>query len=94
MKRKPDNASTPLQAEAPAESNLVLRRRPVASLDEDQLSDAAGGHPHTCDPTCPPTCCGDTCQATCDQTCGATCHYTCDLEVYTCVITACGDPIP
>lgn len=57
---------------APTEPRLVLKRRPVASLSEKQLSDAAGGHPHTCHATCPPTCCGDTCQATC-RTCYDTC---------------------
>lgn len=61
---------------APTESRLVLKRRPVASLSEKQLSDAAGGHADTCHPTCPPTCCGDTCEATCRATC-RTCYDTC-----------------
>lgn len=95
MKRKKGDAtSTP---EAPAESILVLRKRTVASLSDDQLSDAAGGHPHTCEPTCPRTCCGPTCADTCGYTCrGYTCGATCD-EGNTCVFTCrdedCG-PVP
>ena len=75
MKRKKASVSVP---GAPAAATLVLRRRSVASLSEDQLSDAAGGHPHTCEPTCPHTCCGDTCERTCANTCrGPTCRMTC-----------------
>lgn len=71
---------------APTESRLVLKRRPVASLSEKQLSDVAGGHPHTCEPTCPHTCCGDTCDRTCRETCqGATCVITCGDD--TCDLT-------
>lgn len=81
MKRKKDHATS--APEAPPERTLVLRKRSVASLSEDQLSDAAGGHPnHTCEPTCPRTCCGDTCEATCRtcyDTCGNdTCWKSCD----------------
>lgn len=80
-------------AVAPTESRLVLKRRPVASLSEKQLSDVAGGHPHTCDPTCPPTCCGDTCEATCRVTC-RTCYDTCgnDTCAYSCHEDDC--PVP
>lgn len=97
MKRKKEDTGTP--PGAPAEPKLVLRRRSVASLSDDQLSDAAGGHPHTCHPTCPPTCCGDTCRGTCDPTCqDATCNHTCDNQAdtcgWSCVIHECTDPIP
>ena len=54
---------------------LILTRRSVATLTEDQMEDAAGGH-------CPPTrerTCPDTCERTCDATCPATCDaYTCE----------------
>ena len=67
---------------------LRLRKRPVANLTEEQMEDAAGGHPHhTCEPTCPRTCCptcpatcrdhhscAPTCVPTCDQSCAGTCH--------------------
>lgn len=67
-------------AVVPTKSRLVLKRRPVASLSEEQLSDAVGGHPHpkTCEPTCPATC-----APTCPLTCGHSCRGTCD-EGYTC----------
>ncbi len=77
MKRKKGDATS--APGAPATPTLVLTKRSVASLSEDQLSDAAGGHPHhTCEPTCPHTCCGPTCGDTCGDTCGRTiCHHTC-----------------
>lgn len=53
-------AKTPLVPTAKvANSNpLRIRRRSVANLTENQMGDAAGGHPHhTCEPTCPATCC-------------------------------------
>jgi len=80
---------------APTESRLVLKRRPVASLSEKQLSDVAGGHPHTCEPTCPHTCCGDTCDRTCGDTCeGYTCEDTWGLPtcVDTCPVDECTVP--
>lgn len=76
MKRKKGDATS--APEAPAESILVLRKRTVASLSDDQLSGVAGGHPHTCEPTCPHTCCGPTCGDTCGDTCrGSDCYDTC-----------------
>lgn len=100
MKRKKGDASAPV---APAEQKLVLTKRSIASLSEDQLSDAAGGHPnHTCEPTCPHTCCGPTCGDTCADTCGHTCRgYTCGATcgddpntcVFTCRDEDCG-PVP
>lgn len=63
-------------------SRLELRRRPVASLTEEQMEGAVGGHPHTCEPTCPETCC-PTCGHTCHDTCVscATCDATCNPAV-------------
>ena len=92
MKRKKaDVGSAP---EAQAEPILVLRKRTVASLSEDQLSDAAGGHPHP--PTCGPTCDGDTCVATCEHTCRLTCQDTCPVtcDGGTCWHTCCGAECP
>ena len=67
----------------PTKPRLVLKRRPVASLSEKQLSEVAGGHPHpkTCEPTCPATC-APTCPVTCGLSCGGTCDegYTCSNE--------------
>lgn len=48
---------------------LVIRRRPLATLTDDQMEDAAGGH-------CPPTR-ERTCPATCPRTCRDTCERTC-----------------
>lgn len=93
MKRKKGDA-TPAPG-APVTPTLVLTKRSVASLSEDQLSDAAGGHPHhTCEPTCPPTCCGATCVATCAQTCPDTCGNTCghDSCYETCPMDECTVP--
>lgn len=52
---------------------LVIRRRPLATLTDDQMEDAAGGHcpptrERTCPATCPHTCRGDTCYDTCEPT--------------------------
>ncbi len=68
-------------------NSLRIRRRSVANLTENQMGDAAGGHPHhTCEPTCPATCC-PTCPDTCPRGCpvveppsaGDTCRgSTCD----------------
>ena len=56
---------------------LVIRRRPLATLTDDQMEDAAGGHcPPTREPTCPETC-RPTCAATCPATCDAYTCYTC-----------------
>lgn len=92
MKRKKSTKSEAGQSTVePTESRLVLKKRPVASLSEKQLSDVAGGHPHTCDPTCPPTCCGDTCNDTCARTCeGYTCEPTWGLD--TCPVDECTVP--
>ena len=79
MKRKKGAPTSTLGA--PVTPTLVLTKRSVASLSEDQLSDAAGGHPHpeTCERTCPATCQGDTCERTCDgPSCYDTCNFTCD----------------
>ncbi len=59
---------------------LVIRRRPLATLTDDQMEDAAGGHhcPPTRERTCPDTCLR-TCAATCPHTCrGDTCYDTCE----------------
>lgn len=89
MKRKKDDATS--APGAPVTPTLVLTKRSVASLSEDQLSDAAGGHPHhTCEPTCPHTCCGPTCPDTCGHTCDhGTCNDTCDE---TCPMDVCTVP--
>lgn len=68
----------------PTERRLVLKKRTIATLSDDQLADAAGGHDNTCRHTCPRT--GCTCHATCMgeascdayYTCGTTCRETCD----------------
>ena len=69
---------------------LRLRKRPVANLTEEQMEDAAGGHPHhTCEPTCPQTCC-PTCPATCDgPTCDGTCGTSCGGTCRTCFAHEC-----
>ena len=56
--------------EAKNSNPLRITRRSVANLTENQMADAAGGHPHpaTCEPTCPATCC-----PTCPNTCPADC---------------------
>lgn len=74
MKRKKDGTNS--IPETLAEPRLVLRRRSVASLSDDELSDVAGGHPHppTCAPSCPDTC-AKTCPVTCDETCGYYCGH-------------------
>ena len=73
MKKNTTPPATPpaTPEEATGSNGLRLRKRPVANLTEDQMEDAAGGHPHpaTCEPTCPQTCC-----PTCPNTCGHTCH--------------------
>ena len=72
MKKTPSPPATPpgTLEEARNENPLRIRRRSVANLTENQMEDAAGGHPHhTCDPTCPATCC-PTCPRTCGNTCG------------------------
>ena len=94
MKRKKDApTSTP---GAPVTPTLVLTKRSVASLSEDQLSDAAGGHPnHTCELTCPRTGCGDTCERTCGDTCrGPSCGVSCGRPscAGTCQLDACTAP--
>ena len=76
--KKPATETTPRpSAEEKTENKQVLRlkKRPLVSLTDDQMGDAAGGHPHppTCDATCPRTC-----PRTCGLTCGDTCHPTCD----------------
>lgn len=65
----------------PTKPRLVLKRRPVASLSEKQLSEVAGGHPHppTCEPTCP-----DTCAYSCGGTCPVTCVHTCQGDRHSC----------
>ena len=75
---------------SPTERRLVLKRRPVASLSEKQLSDVAGGHdPPTCEPTCPKTC-PDTCPRTCDQTCGRFCGHSNEIPCsYSCYEVEC-----
>ena len=68
---------------------LRLKKRPLVSLTDDQMGDAAGGH-NTCEPTCPPTCC-PTCPNTCrgcpEPTDGITCR-TCPSD---CMSEAGGD---
>lgn len=73
----------------PREPRLVLKRRPVASLSEKQLSEAAGGHAcpteapnKTCPGTCGSTCIGHTCVVTCDG------YHTC-AGWDTCVVEHC-----
>lgn len=93
-KTKTPPAAPPVTPEEATGSNwLRLKKRPVANLTEDQMGDAAGGHPHpaTCEPTCPPTCC-PTCPETCGRgcpepsdrySCSPTCPVedTCDLDI-------------
>ena len=81
MKKTPSPPATPpgTLEEARNENPLRIRRRSVANLTENQMEDAAGGHPHhTCDPTCPATCC-PTCPKTCGDTCG-TCPEPTDVD--------------
>lgn len=83
MKRKNHDPSGASGREKGIDSGLTLKKRPLVDLDEDQMADIAGGHPHTCEPTCPQTCC-PTCPNTCDgnntchASCGGTCGYTCN----------------
>jgi len=70
----------------PPEEKQVLRlkKRPLVSLTDDQMGEAAGGHPHnTCDDTCPRTCpCPDpTDTPTCPDSCG-TCLTDCYTDCY------------
>ena len=78
MKRSATETGSRLPSEEKTESKQVLRlkKRPLVSLTDDQMGDAAGGYPYTCDPTCPPTC-GDgaTCVPTCLPTCGNDCPH-------------------
>lgn len=81
-KTKTPPAAPPVTPEEATGSNwLRLRKRSVANLTEDQMGDAAGGHPHpaTCEPTCPVTCC-----PTCPRTCGYTCRCTDPITCETC----------
>lgn len=68
---------------------LVLRRRPLATLTDDQMEDAAGGHcPPTRERTCPDTC-ARTCPETCAHTCD-TCPGPCDsIAVPSCAEIGC-----
>lgn len=94
MKSKKDGSNKPTGP--PVEPTLVLRRRSVASLSDDQLSEVAGGHPHppTCEPTCPDTC-AETCPETCGETCGYTCGHSNDIPcTYTCHEIECTNPFP
>ncbi len=78
MKRKNHDPSGAGGRGKGRDSGLTLKKRPLVDLNEDQMADIAGGHPHTCEPTCPQTCC-PTCPHTCDgPTCGATCGHSCD----------------
>ena len=92
MKRKKGAPTSTLGA--PVTPTLVLTKRSVASLSDDQLSNAAGGHPHP--ETCAPTCYGDTCVATCEHTCRETCQETCPVtcDGGTCWHTCCGGECP
>lgn len=69
------------RGETPGESKkLRLTRRPVARLTDEQMQDAAGGHPHDCPTqanTCPGTCNGNYTCAGYDTCGGDTCQYTC-----------------
>ena len=85
-KTKTPPAAPPATPEEATGSNwLRLRKRSVANLTEDQMGEAAGGHPHpaTCEPTCPPTC-PQTCCPTCRVTCGDadTCYDSCPEDCY------------
>ena len=92
-KAKTPPATLPVTPEEATGSNwLRLRKRPVANLTEDQMEDAAGGHPHpaTCEPTCPATCCS-TCPITCAN--AYSCPDTCRGDGDTCDVT-CGEECP
>ena len=80
MKKSATETGPRPPAEEKTENKQVLRlkKRPLVSLTDDQMGDAAGGH-NTCDPTCPPTCC-----PTCRYTCGAACPGPTEDERYTC----------
>lgn len=67
MKKSATETGPRPPAEEKTEKKQVLRlkKRPLVSLTDDQMGDAAGGH-NTCEPTCPPTCC-PTCPRTCDD---------------------------
>ena len=91
MKKSAVETSPLSLAEEKTEGKTVLRlkKRPLVSLTDDQMGDAAGGH-NTCEPTCPPTCC-PTCPNTCrgcpEPTDGITCR-TCPSD---CMSEAGGD---
>lgn len=102
MKKSATETGPRPPAEEKTENRQVLRlkKRPLVSLTDAQMGDAAGGH-NTCDPTCPPTCC-PTCRDTCrgcpvqtdnDPTCGDTlcdtCDYTCPETCDTCGMYDC-----
>lgn len=57
---------------------LILTRRSVATLTDEQMEDVAGGHcPPTRERICPDTC-APTCARTCPSTCaGVTCYGDC-----------------
>lgn len=79
MKRK-DHDLSGAGGRSKVVSGLTLKKRPLVDLNEGQMADVAGGHPHTCEPTCPPTCCptcGDTCAESCGGTCGDSCGDSC-----------------
>lgn len=79
MKIKIDDPLSATRRERGTDSGLTLKKRPLVSLDEGQMAQVAGGHPHppTCEPTCAGTC-GD--KHTCAHTCRGTCpgYDTCD----------------
>ncbi len=89
MKKSATETGPRPPAEEKTEKKQVLRlkKRPLVSLTDDQMGDAAGGH-NTCDPTCPRTCC-----PTCGYTCGG-CPGPTDDERHTCPDTCdtCGGP--
>ena len=82
MKKSATETGPRTPAEEKAENKQVLRlkKRPLVSLTDAQMGDAAGGH-NTCDPTCPRTCC-----PTCGYTCGG-CPGPTDDERHTCLDT-------
>ena len=89
MKKKAEApcVAPPATLEEAKNSNpLRIRRRSVANLTENQMEDAAGGHPHpaTCEPTCPATCC-----PTCPNTCPADCPVDPPTVVHTCPDNTC-----
>lgn len=70
-KKEMSRGETPGESKEP--QRLRLTRRPIANLTDEQMQDAAGGHPHHCPTegaTCPQTCDGRTCDDTCE-------YYTC-----------------